>query len=118
MVAITVILAAVLGTFVLGLGSGVSNTIPSATFDFHYVGGVLTITDTGGDVFTSDETASLNVTANGTTQNWSLPVSAGEEFTVGPAGQLNTTLASGDTVQIVWLGNSGKSSIIAKFTIP
>ncbi|WP_276258227.1 type IV pilin N-terminal domain-containing protein [Haloglomus litoreum] len=36
MVAITVILAAVIGTFVLGLGDGVSNTSPSASFNFEY----------------------------------------------------------------------------------
>jgi flagellin-like protein len=36
MVAITVILAAVIGTFVLGLGDQVSNTAPSASFTFDF----------------------------------------------------------------------------------
>jgi len=36
MVAITVILAAVIATFVLGLGDQVSNTAPQASFSFDY----------------------------------------------------------------------------------
>ena len=36
MVAITVILAAVIGTFVLGLGDQVSQTTPNAGFGFDY----------------------------------------------------------------------------------
>lgn len=38
MVAISVIIAAVIGTFVLGLGDTVSNTVPSASFEFDYEG--------------------------------------------------------------------------------
>jgi flagellin-like protein len=65
MVAITVILAAVIGTFVLGLGDQVSNTSPTASFTFDLEdntnydttvantnnedGDVLTITHDGGD---------------------------------------------------------------------
>ncbi len=36
MVAITVILAAVIGTFVLGLGDQVGDTAPQASFSFDY----------------------------------------------------------------------------------
>jgi flagellin-like protein len=39
MVAITVILAAVIGTFVLGLGDQVSNTSPTASFTFDFNNG-------------------------------------------------------------------------------
>jgi flagellin-like protein len=61
MVAITVILAAVIGTFVLGLGDQVSNTSPQASFTFdlddnadydgdgNQEGDVLSITHDGGD---------------------------------------------------------------------
>ena len=66
MVAITVILAAVIATFVLGLGDQVSNTAPQASFSFDYdasgagtddpfgetappSGGILTVTHDGGD---------------------------------------------------------------------
>ncbi len=51
MVAITVILAAVIATFVLGLGEQVSSTAPQASFSFEYNGNdnVLTVTHDGGD---------------------------------------------------------------------
>ncbi|WP_308220119.1 type IV pilin N-terminal domain-containing protein [Halorientalis marina] len=54
MVAITVILAAVIATFVLGLGEQVSSTAPQASFTFEYNAGSsdtgpLTITHDGGD---------------------------------------------------------------------
>ncbi|RXK46232.1 type IV pilin [Halorientalis pallida] len=55
MVAITVILAAVIATFVLGLGEQVSSTAPQASFNFQFeeaqdnTDGVLTATHDGGD---------------------------------------------------------------------
>ncbi|WP_424019524.1 type IV pilin [Halorientalis pallida] len=55
MVAITVILAAVIATFVLGLGEQVSSTAPQASFAFQFdetntdKAGRLTITHDGGD---------------------------------------------------------------------
>src|SRR6056297_3274178 len=50
MVAITVILAAVIATFVLGLGDQVSNTAPQASFSFDYSMGdkEVTVTHDGG----------------------------------------------------------------------
>jgi len=52
MVAITVILAAVIAAFVLGLGD-TNSTAPSVTWDYDYdeSDGTLTITNTGGDSF-------------------------------------------------------------------
>src|SRR6056297_352338 len=47
MVAITVILAAVIATFVLGLGDSLSNNAPQASFEFNPNDD--TITMTGGD---------------------------------------------------------------------
>ena len=51
MVAITVILAAVIGTFVLGLGDQVSESAPQAqfTFDYDSTNNELTVTHDGGD---------------------------------------------------------------------
>lgn len=64
MVAITVILAAVIGTFVLGLGDQVQNTTPRASFGFDVTdgGNNVTITHESGDSITG---ADLNVTATG-----------------------------------------------------
>jgi len=72
MVAITVILAAVIGTFVLGLGDQVQNTTPTASFGFdtsnvgNDVGNddQVTITHESGDTI---DTNSLKVTIGGTT---------------------------------------------------
>ncbi|MFC7027682.1 type IV pilin [Halomicroarcula sp. GCM10025710] len=64
MVAITVILAAVIATFVLGLGDQVSNTAPQASFSFDYSssGPTLDITHDGGDTIQgSGSTSSLTV---------------------------------------------------------
>ena len=57
MVAITVILAAVIGTFVLDLGDRLSTSQPSANFQFDYDGddGNLTIAHNGGDGVPADE---------------------------------------------------------------
>jgi flagellin-like protein len=61
MVAITVILAAVIGTFVLGLGDQVSNTSPQASFTFDHEDNDattqdrLTITHDGGDKITASQ---------------------------------------------------------------
>ena len=70
MVAITVILAAVIATFVLGLGDSVSNTAPQAAFSFDYDSGSgeITITHDGGDTITASTlsvSSSKDFTGNG-----------------------------------------------------
>jgi len=65
MVAITVILAAVIGTFVLGLGDQVSDSAPQATFNFDFANSSeVSITHDGGD---SIKDSSLSVLVAGTT---------------------------------------------------
>jgi archaeal flagellin N-terminal-like domain len=67
MVAITVILAAVIATFVLGLGEQVSSTSPQATINFDYDSeagnGAITISHEGGDTI---EAQTLFVTTEDT----------------------------------------------------
>jgi len=56
MVAITVILAAVIASFVLGLGDTAAQTTPQASFTFDYESGSsLTITHDGGDTIEAQE---------------------------------------------------------------
>ncbi|WP_336357738.1 type IV pilin N-terminal domain-containing protein [Haloarcula sp. CGMCC 1.6347] len=58
MVAITVILAAVIASFVLGLGDQAQQATPQASFSFDYEGGTeraLTITHDGGDSISPKE---------------------------------------------------------------
>ncbi|MCH7659162.1 MAG: type IV pilin N-terminal domain-containing protein [Euryarchaeota archaeon] len=49
MVAITVILAAVIGAFVLGLGDSLGDSGPQASLSFDQSGDQVTVTHTGGD---------------------------------------------------------------------
>jgi flagellin-like protein len=137
MVAITVILAAVIGSFVLNLGSNVQQTSPQASFDFENdsAAGVVTVVHASGDTLSSENTESLTVkaydddgasgwgTKSGT---WTLSVSAGNAYTVsedGGSGDLDlgtdNTWASGDRVNVVWLGPNGDSSTtLSKYTVP
>ena len=59
MVAITVILAAVIATFVLGLGDQISNTAPQASFSFDYsendTADTLQVTHNGGETISANE---------------------------------------------------------------
>ncbi|MBP2250444.1 flagellin-like protein [Halarchaeum solikamskense] len=140
MVAITVILAAVIGTFVLGLGSNVGNNAPSATFGYEYDNfsddnsvNTITITDQGGDSidsstitvsvgsdsvnatdgegeFSSNSTYSVNST------DWnSSQIQAGDSITI--EGN-KTAPGGGIDVQVVWQSSGGSSSIISKSTTP
>jgi flagellin-like protein len=131
MVAITVILAAVIGTFVLGLTDGLGDDPPRTSFTFDYDDGVtgsactlsaddgeLTVTHDGGDGIAEDR-LSLKDSAGGSVSD--LPtcdgvtdgsdLSAGDSFTVG--------IASDETTRVVWTAASGDdSATLVKFTGP
>jgi flagellin-like protein len=127
MVAITVILAAVIGTFVLGLGGSVQQTAPQASFTFDYDNtggsatpdlgsdGDLTMTHDGGD---SVPNSRLKVTDGSSTFDgdggnlWSSsPVSAGDSATA--------SIDSDDTVRITWQSQNGENTAtLATFNGP
>lgn len=111
MVAITVILAAVIGSFVLNLGGSLNDTAPQASFGFDYnTTGTdsVTITHQSGDTI---DAARLNVTGvNGTAIEWSSvpgddPVSAGSSATFDSSGDF-----SSDTIRVVWESETGENS--------
>lgn len=111
MVAITVILAAVIGTFVLGLGQGVSNS-PDVTLDFEYgndgSNDVVNVTHNGGDRIEVGENAdSVRVTASNNSTAW---IDADGESIA--AGDTASPLAYGssDTVRVVWFDTTNESS--------
>ncbi len=123
MVAITVILAAVIATFVLGLGDQVSDAAPQTSFSFDYNGtgdgqinpetladssssGNLTITHSGG---ASIAQARLNATD----REGGGPVSlyGGSEDTEVTAGNSETIgIDEDDTVSVVWENSAGTTS--------
>ncbi|QZX99863.1 type IV pilin [Halobaculum rubrum] len=110
MVAITVILAAVIGSFVLGLGNSVQQTAPNANIQFDFNATNVTATHTGGDTIPSGETLTLNASASNSTA-FDTPVAAGDSAVTG----YNT----GDTVRVIWTSENGETSqTLAEETAP
>jgi len=133
MVAITVILAAVIGTFVLGLGDQVQSTTPQASFGFDTVDGdsngvpdAVTATHETGDTI---DGANVQVKIGGESFDWGGTVSAGSSYTVGDngySGTADSTLSSsgttevaGETFRVVFNSpDSDSSSTLGKFEVP
>lgn len=116
MVAITVILAAVIGTFVLGLGDNIGNSAPQAQFNYNYADAGsgnkwVNITHQGGDPI-NNETLSITVggadytTANDVQGTWD------DRTTAGDTININISAKSGDKVQIIWTSEDGQTSSV------
>ena len=107
MVAITVILAAVIGTFVLGLGDSVTGeTAPQASWETADApdGNGVVIAHNGGDPV---EDSNLEITHNGS------PVTLGEQFngTVSAGDKMIVTdVNDGEEVQVIWNAPDSDSS--------
>jgi flagellin-like protein len=130
MVAITVILAAVIGTFVLGLGDQVSDSSPQASFNFDFQNGTAaTITHDGGDAISNDQLdviiagetvydggsgfSDVNSCEGGATEQWtssstgwSSEVTAGSVLTLSYKGGTGDD-CGGDDIRVVWSSSSG-----------
>jgi len=108
MVAITVILAAVIGSFVLGLGNSVQQTAPNANFQFDAADDQ--ITHTGGDTIPSEDTLEVKVNSNTPVtydSSGSNDISAGDSHT-------SSTFTSSDTVRVIWTSaGSDTSQVLA-----
>ena len=106
MVSITVILAAVIGVFVLEFGSSVSDSPPTVQFDMTVDSGNATILHEGGDVFEADSVSITNNTNNESESTFeSVSVSAGDE-------SKSFQVSDGDTVRVVWESDNGEKSNI------
>ncbi|REA00142.1 type IV pilin [Haloferax sp. Atlit-6N] len=127
MVAITVILAAVIGTFVLGLGDQVGDTAPQASFTFAFTDDVpgggtnaqLVVTHESGEGISADRlTVSIDgadVAATGDVYSYSstfpTDVAAGSSATIVKTAPAGTDPAwSGEVVRVVWTSESGSNS--------
>jgi len=99
MVAITVILAAVIGTFVIGLGDDLGNTAPSASFDASESDGNVTFTHRSGDTI-PNETAF--VTFSGDVSLGSPLTTDLDDSNLGSEERpmVNKTLSAGASVQV------------------
>jgi flagellin-like protein len=129
MVAITVILAAVIATFVLGLGDQVSSTAPQASFDFDYNGttgadkddfgsystsaGNVTVTHTGGAVILAERLGLTGgvpgaVNWDDTKSSASTNFKKGSEISAGDS--VTYAMQSDDTVRVTWSNDEGTRS--------
>ena len=140
MVAITVILAAVIGTFVLGLGDQVSNRAPQASFTFDYNPDALTVTHDGGDSIASNQvlvTGDTALTFGGNTSTlssvskvssdsgpapWGVLAGSTNDVTAGSSVTVDANTA-GDlddgTIRVIWESQSGDSTAtLAKWEGP
>jgi len=104
MVSITVILAAVIGVFVLEFGSSVSDSPPTVQFDMTVDSdNNATILHEGGDVFEADSVSITNNESEYTFESGS--VSAGDESN-------SFNVSDRDTVRVVWESDNGEKSNI------
>jgi len=138
MVAITVILAAVIGTFVLGLGDQVQENAPQASFTFDY--------DTAVDGTADANVGCISLTDNGSPKNGGLKIThdggdkidgslldvksresgSSAEFQgdcgqseVAAGDQIEVGIDSDDVARVVWTAESGgNSATLGKFTGP
>lgn len=117
MVAITVILAAVIATFVLGLGDSVSNNAPQASFQFNP--GSDEIIMTGGDELDggnievtfsgSGPAAGSNIPAyssSGGTSDVPSTITAGTDLNTGAS----LDFTKDTTIRVIWTNPNGGST--------
>lgn len=133
MVAITVILAAVIATFVLGLGESVSDTAPQANFATDYTtdasgsvtdswdktdgDGYLTVTHTGGAKIRAEYLSLTGGTVEG--QEWGSASGYGAQSDISAGSSVEYRVASDDTVRVIWSkAGSGSSAELKKWTGP
>lgn len=110
MVAITVILAAVIGTFVLGLGDSLGDAAPTASIDSEVTGDKeITFTHRGGDRVASENieivSSNSNVTVSGTGTDSDLTVGNTSTATID-----DEDLSNSDTTTITLVFNNGDTS--------
>jgi flagellin-like protein len=122
MVAITVILAAVIGTFVLGIGGEITESPPNSNIDFAFDGdatavgspcdltdggtpGVLTITHEGGDTIDADR---VELTTAGGTADWPDCSSTGTTISAGDSADVDVD--DDGTLRVVWTAEGGGQS--------
>jgi len=113
MVAITVILAAVVGSFALGLDESTPSPAPQASFSFEWDDSAdeVTVTHTGGDTITGDNLVLRGDSSDDTIFDGDT-VQAGSSDTSG-------SYSNDETVQLVWQSPDDQSTqILATYETP
>jgi flagellin-like protein len=113
MVAITVILAAVIGTFVLGLGDQVQQTSPNAQWDWDESSSSpeLVLTQTGGDTIPPARlsVSGSNAASCDTTGAWS-GLNSESEISAGASCDVLSGNSPSGTYRLTWTAEGGGSS--------
>ena len=138
MVAVTVVLGAVIGAFVFGIGDKLGEPAPNAQLNFDYDadGNSLDIVHDGGDSITPDNTGSLavsgsDIASDGSNLNWAPSGSTASNNNNGYVLDSGVSLTSGDdivtvasvdsghTVDLQWVSNGGdQSTTLGEFEAP
>lgn len=123
MVAVTVILAAVIGSFVIGMGDQVQTTAPKATFtfDFDLEDGVMITHDGGESIDTNVDDLLVihegtSIAGSGETPSWTdAEVTAG----IGLGDRIDSGYDEGDEILVVCRdGTTGESVTVARHQAP
>ncbi|WP_254839870.1 type IV pilin [Natronomonas marina] len=119
MVAITVILAAVIGTFVLGLGDQVQSTTPQAQFTFNEPSsGDVDITHDGGDPVSADNVEVVDSNNNGPFCDGGSGDWGATEITAGDTCTDVSGLGSSEgTLRVTWESDDGSNSGTSEGTL-
>jgi len=110
MVALTVILATVLGTVVLDFAGSISEQPPQAAFDYEFTDENVTITHVSGDrmdnASVSVQIGEKKALEDRVDDGWSGDITAGDSVTI------NRTAAGADTdtVRVIWQNPSDSSA--------
>jgi flagellin-like protein len=117
MIAVTVILAAIVAAFALGLGGGAGST-PQASIDFEYdaAAGNVTITHEGGDSLDEPRvTVLVDGTPDTPSADWGVAeISTGDSYVTGVSGGL----AGGEEIRVRWEDDDGRTATLAVFEVP
>lgn len=118
MVAITVILAAVIGTFVLGLGDQVQESAPNAQISITADNstGDVNISHNGGDTFHDDNSGALRIVTEGGDDHPMPDTELEGGFSGGDTFDHNFgSLDENENVRLIWEApNSDRTAVIAE----
>ena len=124
MVAITVILAAVIGTFVLGLGKNVQKTSPTASVTFDQKTNadsetVVVVSHDGGDPLNHNN-IDIIVEGDGAPNKDATDWKSDGDISAGDTVPLNDGdgLASNTVIKVVWTSDGGENSnVLAEYEV-
>jgi flagellin-like protein len=135
MVAITVILAAVIATFVLGLGESVSDTAPQASFNADYDGsasgsdsfgtssgdGIVTFTHSGGDRLEASNLYLTGSSENTDRLSWvdnNAPTKYTDGSRITAGNSIDYAVSNDDTARVIWDNGQGNSATLKTWNGP